>query len=223
MIKPDPTRLLRDYLFDQQFLPGDKLPAERDLAESLGLTRARLRTALGRLEREGLIWRHVGKGTFMSTLSAARDPSGQIFSEIETNPSEILEARISVEPQIASLAALRATGQDIEKIRERLIAQESEPSWTDWGQLDLDFHLAIASAARNALLKSIVTTIQQNQTQRNWGRLSNSENARARRDDVMSEHWAILHAIEHRDAPAAQAAMRKHLESVRSALLGPFS
>ncbi|MGX9353550.1 FadR/GntR family transcriptional regulator (plasmid) [Shimia sp. W99] len=222
-IQSDPTRQLRDFLFEQAFQPGDKLPPERDLANSLGLTRARLRTALARLEKEGLIWRHVGQGTFMSTLSAARDPAGQFLSEIDTNPSEILEARLAVEPQIASLAAVRASGQDIENIRQRLTAQEAESSWTEWGKLDHDFHLAVARAARNALLETALITIQKSQTQRNWGHLSNSESARARRSDVMREHWAILHAIEARDVPGAQAAMRRHLESVRGALLGPFS
>lgn len=222
--RKDGTYLLREYLDHNGFDSGDQLPPERVLAKNLGLTRARLRTALGDLEKEELIWRRVGKGTFMNSTPKINVNTAEIsFAEMQTNPPEILEARLAVEPQITLIAAQRATGIEIDNLRNLLKAQEKETSWEKWSVLDKQFHSSIAQASKNQLLQEVLRMVQESQNSRSWGRLSDSPAARSRRHEVMQEHFEIFKAIESRDAQLAAKHMRKHLEQVRAALLGPFS
>ena len=85
-----------------------RLPPERQLSEALGISRTELRKALGVLEAEGQIWRHVGKGTFFGARPIDN------FSDVSalarrTNPAEMMRARLVIEPEIARAAALTAT------------------------------------------------------------------------------------------------------------------
>jgi DNA-binding FadR family transcriptional regulator len=219
------TDLVRSYLKERTFGPNDQLPPERQLAADLGITRSKLRTSLAKLAREGVIWRRVGQGTFMSgskdccSNGGASDPHGGL----ETNPSEILEARLSLEPQIAFLAAQRATAGDFDRMASILAEAREVAGWDEWSDLDKAFHLLIAKASKNALLLSLLTKIQDSQTPSNWGCLSDLPAAVARREDVTREHDEIFRALRTREAREAAAAMRRHLEEVRQALLGPFA
>lgn len=218
-------QILRTYLKERGFGPNEQLPPERQLAEDLNLSRSRLRTSLAKLEREGVIWRHVGQGTFMRAMpeSQRTSPFEDPSAVLETNPSEILEARLSLEPQIAFLAAQRATGSDVERMGEILEKSKEKESWDEWRALDQAFHLAIGQASKNQLLLKLLVTIQESQTQRNWGRLSDLPSAKARRTHITHEHDAIFRAIQSREAREAAVHMRRHLEEVRKALLGPFA
>ncbi|WP_375779386.1 FadR/GntR family transcriptional regulator [Bradyrhizobium sp. ma5] len=220
-----PIQILRNYLRERGFGPNAQLPPERQLAGDLNLSRSRLRTSLAKLEREGVIWRHVGQGTFMSALPELQrtSPFEEPGAVLETNPSEILEARLALEPQIAFLAAQRATGSDVERIGEILAKSTEKEPWEEWRALDKAFHLAIGEASRNQLLLKLLITIQDSQTQRNWGRLSDLPSAMARRAHITDEHDAIFRAIQSREAQEAAVLMRRHLEEVRKALLGPFA
>ncbi len=104
---------LRKYLEDRGFAQNDRLPPERELADTLGLTRNRVRGGLRKLESEGLIWRHVGQGTYfgprLSPLVNRR--ALETLAEM-TYPREVMDARLAFEPELARLAALRATGLD---------------------------------------------------------------------------------------------------------------
>lgn len=219
-----PIQLLRGYLEERGFGPNEQLPPERQLAEELNITRSRLRTSLAKLERDGVIWRHVGQGTFMSPLAGSTGPArpGDGRDVLETNPSEILEARLALEPQIAYLAAQRATGSEVDEMEKILKEAGSHISWYEWSLLDKTFHVTLAKASKNQLLLNLLLTIQESQTLRNWGRLSDAPAAVVRRDHVAEEHHAIIEAIKSREAHTAAMLMRRHLEAVRDALLGPF-
>jgi len=208
---------LREYLAAENLRPGDRLPAERQLAEALGLTRARLRTSLARLEREGLIRRHVGQGTFLTEPPVA--PEVTAFPEIDTSPAEILEARLALEPQIAALAAQRASGLDLEKLSNIIEMSRGTISWADWNRLDRAFHLTLAQIAGNRLLCRLLETIQASMTLRNWGDLSENAAAVARRDLATDEHAAILAAIRARAPRQAAEEMQRHLTAVHATLL----
>src|SRR5438067_797834 len=100
---------IRKYLEQSGFGEQDRLPAEAELAESLDLTRSRLRYCLNKLAAEGLIWRHVGKGTYFGPRPVLMNGSHLVTDM--TNPREIMEARLQLEPKLARLAALRGTSQ----------------------------------------------------------------------------------------------------------------
>src|SRR6201996_1254298 len=88
---------------------GSKLPAERALARELGITRSVLRTGLERLEADGLIWRHVGKGTFIGRPRRTGQSGRSIDFENLMNPQDLMEVRMFLEPPAAALATMRAT------------------------------------------------------------------------------------------------------------------
>ena len=106
---------LRAYLAQNDYPADGRLPPERKLCEELGVTRTSLRKALATLELEGQIWRHVGRGTFIGARPLEADSGiGAISSQ--TNPAEVMEARLAFEPQLSRLAALHATPADIESL-----------------------------------------------------------------------------------------------------------
>ena len=90
---------LRAWLTRHNVPPDTKLPAERELSEQLGVSRADLRKALATLEAEGQLWRHVGKGTF--TGSRAIEVLSLAEIDRETNPAEVMRTRLLFEPIIA--------------------------------------------------------------------------------------------------------------------------
>ena len=106
---------LRDRLVSGSYQLGERLPSERSLCAELGISRSGLRKVLSRLEAEDLIWRHVGKGTFAGPRPALGSESFRIVTS-KTNPLEIMEARLMLEPQIAGAAAQRASFQEIERL-----------------------------------------------------------------------------------------------------------
>ena len=199
--------------------PGTgRLPSERSLAQSLGVGRAELRKALGVLEGQGRIQRHVGRGTF---LTAMRETANEIADRVslKTSPAAAMEARLLVEPGLVSLAAEKATPEQIIALRRLCAEMRAVDSWDAYAELDWRFHNMVAAATGNILL----TEIQQllNQVRRNvvWSDLDTPP-PRPRPDyHSFAEHEAIVAAIAGRDPRAAAAAMRGHLEATRKRLL----
>ncbi|HZT18964.1 MAG TPA: FCD domain-containing protein, partial [Dongiaceae bacterium] len=148
-----------------------RIPPERVLASELGVGRRSLRRALDVLEREGRISRRQGRGTF---LQEARAGNGTpVFEQIleRTNPIEVIEVRLSIEPVMARLAALRASQSDIRKLQR--LAEETRAA-TDpaaYEQADAGFHRAIAEASRNALFLAVFDTLRASQCDAGWRRL----------------------------------------------------
>ena len=108
---------LRDLLRQGDVASDGKLPTERMLCEKLGLGRRAIRRALEVLEAEGAIWRKQGSGTYVG--QKPDEWSDQLETIVAgTNVMEIMEVRLRIEPQLAQLAALRAKGSDIDRMRE---------------------------------------------------------------------------------------------------------
>jgi GntR family transcriptional repressor for pyruvate dehydrogenase complex len=212
---------IRDYLQDASFAQQDRLPPERELAERLGLTRNRLRTGLKKLAAEGLIWRHVGRGTFFGPrLRPAGIPFPVDPLQDLTNPREVMTARLAIEPPLARLAAHHATGRDLLEIEACLTQMRSVRDWSGWELLDCRLHRAIARAAGNALMLVMFDTVQANRNKETWGRLREPIALDAALARVSGEHAAIVEALRDRDADAAEAAMRAHLRAVERSIFG---
>ena len=119
---------LRAYLAQRE-LPADaKLPPERELVELLGVSRGQLRKALAELEREGELWRHVGKGTFVGARPVEEISSLSAMAS-KTNPAEVMRTRLLFEPMIAREAALNATAEDIADLRRCLQGTREAQTW----------------------------------------------------------------------------------------------
>jgi DNA-binding FadR family transcriptional regulator len=192
--------------------PGHRLPAERELCERLGIGRRAVRRALEVLEAEGLLWRRQGKGTFVGA-APARTLAGR------TNPLEVHEARMALEPVLARLAALRATGDEVARMRE-LVARIAQAEDDDARELwDEALHRTIGRAAGNALLLETLTAIASFRRDEGWRSLR--ERARSHRTDQQyaAQHAAIVDAIAARDPEAAEAAMRAHIRALAENIL----
>ena len=190
--------------------PDDRLPPERDLAAELRVSRASLRDAMRELEAKNLIERKPGRGTVILPLPEhAADLLGQM-SGAERRLRDIAELRSTVEPQIAGLAAVRATEANLIEL-SGVLSQAVGPLTPDRSvRLDQEFHLLLAHAAQNPLLVSL-SSLTTSWTSKE--RLLSHANDRAR--TVSHDgHRSILDAVASKDSQAAEAAMRRHLADV---------
>lgn len=194
-----------------------KLPTERTLAERFNVSRRHIRTALDRLEEEGLVWRHQGKGTF---IGQPNSPMGDLAAKItgETNALEVMEARLCIEPELAAMCAMRMLPAEVARLRQLAQRQfeAEDPQATElW---DASLHRLIAQCARNPPLLTAYALLDQIRKNADWV----SIRARVRSSSSIqvshSEHMAIVDAIALGHPDAARVAMRDHLETISAAL-----
>lgn len=209
---------LRSFIDAGAYSPGDRLPPERNLIGELGISRTILRKALDSLEREGAIWRHVGKGTFVSAKS---DNLGAI-SEIahQMTPVRMMRARLAIEPAIVREAAINASREVMVRIKLARDRAHQATNWADYETQDDLMHHTIAEASDNILLVAIFD--QLNQVRRAVA-LDNVVRGTVRPPadhTSFAEHDAIVAALEARDPNAAHDAMRNHIRSVSARLFG---
>lgn len=206
---------LRALLESGRYPPQSRLPTERALAEQFGVSRSTLRKALGRLEAEGRIWRHVGRGTFAGARPTL-DAPGLARLANRTHPEEVMEVRLLIEPRIAALAARRATATDLAAMAYTLRKGESTGDVHAFELWDGAFHRAIAEAAHNALLLGLFDAVNAVRQEEIWGRLKLASLTPARLRAYVEQHHACLAAIRERNAARAERCMVEHLETVRS-------
>ena len=218
----DDLEKVRSYIKDVREKGEDRLLPERELAEAVGVTRSRLRGALKKLVDEEVIWREVGNGTYLGQRPLVGPGSGRKVELSElTNPQEVMEARLLLEPELARRAALRSRGEHITEM-ELCMQKMSELTGqsSDWSFWDRRFHHAIGRAANNTLLLALLETIQGNMDRGTWGELSEKLHHRSSSEGSMQDHVAILTPIKNRNSTAAYEAMRAHLLRVQNIYFG---
>lgn len=209
----DICRNLANHLIRGDWQEGDKIPAERELCQRLGVGRASLREALKALEIMGLIETRLGDGTYVCKRSEffARPLLWAIASSGEAEAHELSEARKLIEVELAGLAAERATAEELKLIGSYL--DEMENSGKDsrtFLQADIGFHIAIGQAAHNAILLNALLLIR-NLMQR-W--IGGALAVPGVQDKALDQHKRILLAIAKQDPAKARAAMQAHLEEM---------
>ena len=195
-----------------------RLPPERRIATELGLTRAEIRKTLGRLEAEGRIVRHVGRGTFLRAENGERSPSEDV--KRHTSPREAMQARLLVEPELAGLAAVNASVGQIESLRALSGAMRQVGDWSGYETLDGRFHREIAEAAGNKLLLAVHDLINEVRRAVIWAWLDTRPAGPAADYSSFAEHDAIIDGIARRDRHGAADAMREHLRTTSRKLIG---
>ncbi|MGE0845493.1 MAG: FadR/GntR family transcriptional regulator [Flavobacteriaceae bacterium] len=200
------------------YAPGDRLPPERELTDELGLTRARLRRALDALERNGTIWRHVGKGTFVAGHGNGDAGDGVGALSRQVTPVRMMQARLCIEPAIAREAAVNASGEAITRMKLAMERSIAAPSWADYETHDDLFHRSIAEASDNILLLALFDQLNQVRRAVAWVNVKRQSERPPRDHSSFGQHAAIAAAIEARDPRGAQDAMREHLRSVSARL-----
>jgi DNA-binding FadR family transcriptional regulator len=193
--------------------PGARLPTERELARSLGVTRAAVRQALSYLEADGRVSREVGRGTFLR-LSAVDHAD-------DVGPADVMAARELFEPQVIPLVVTHATPRDFVELDRCLRGGEAAGSAEEFEHWDDAFHHTIVVAAHNRLLLRMYASIEAGRHGPVWGNLKRSHDSRERRALYIADHLRIVEALRTREVDAALEATRVHLERVRINLLGP--
>lgn len=217
----DPVARLRSFIIDGGHPRGGRLPPERHLTEELGMTRTALRKALDKLERDGLIWRHVGKGTFISDGSVARSPSTAMTDlGRQLTPFRMMRARLAIEPAIAREAAVNASGAALQRMQREIDRAKAATTWLEYETHDDLFHRAVAEASDNLLLLALFDQLNEVRRAVAWGSVTRASAHPSADHSSFAEHDAIAAAIFSRDAGAAYEAMRRHLGSVAKRLFG---
>ncbi len=206
---------IEDSVLKGTLKPGDQLPAERELAQQLGVSRTAVREAVKTLREKGLVEAYSGRGTFITdgTSQAARQSFDLMIKLGQAEgSSHLAELRLILEPGIAALAAVRAKEEDITAMREAVgVMERTQKDPEAYIEADLDFHLALAEAVANPLILSLIDSIVGLLREQRI-KIFNVEGG-PQRGQV--HHKSILAAMEHRDSELARSAMRAHLEQVR--------
>src|SRR5918997_1305764 len=208
---------LIDLITERRLKAGDRLPPERELAASMGVSRSSLREALRALAMLGVAEMRHGDGTYLTSLEAhsLMRPVGLVLALSDSGLAELFEARKLVEPGLAALAAERITDADAAELRR--CAEASSAALEDpeaFMFADIELHAKIARAASNAVLERLLDSIAGMgiASRRRTGRLAPVREQSAR------DHQQIAAAIAAHDPQEASAAMLRHLENVERAV-----
>ena len=226
-IKPISRTNVSSKVFDQlkeqiilgEWKPGEKIPSENELAKQLNVSRITVRQALHRLIAFGLIETRVGEGSFVKEISA-----GVFLNSIipvialgQSATMEVLEFRQMVEPETARIAAIKATPDDIEKLRkmhEKMKVYSEKGDISKYVEEDLNFHFAIAHSTKNSLIIHLNNIIKD---------LLNIS-----MKDIVSSlgtesgiyfHKRILEALEQSDSKKAREVMEEHVTNTMLRML----
>lgn len=211
--------ILSEEIESGRLAEGDKLPTEVELVKQLGVSRTVIREAVSRLRNAGLVEPRQGRGVFVMPRRTRPLDLEAETSGTKSKVLQIVEVRRAMEGEAASLAATRATPDDIARMRQSLAAiDEAVAAGGDGVDEDLAFHQSIAESTGNAVMVSTVRYL--GEVMRGGIRVTRANEAR--RNDfieaVRVEHHAILAAIESGDTEAARSAVRRHMKHAASRL-----
>ncbi|MPS78074.1 MAG: transcriptional regulator LldR [Achromobacter sp.] len=213
----------------QDIPPGGRLPAERGLAQSLGVSRTALREAIQKLSSHGILTSRVGAGTFLAADARpwpqqSMSPLGALMQQDPQYRYDVLESRYALESSTASYAAQRATDADKAKIQrcfDQMVQHQQRGNAELSAHADAQFHLAIAEASHNLVLLQIMrglfdlmlSTVAQNR--RNMLILDSP----ASQDKLTHQHQALMQSILDGDPEQARAVIGQHLDYIRATLI----
>lgn len=206
---------IESRILNGELMPGDRLPSERELGKQFGVSRTSIREAIRVLTLKGLVEVSHGRGTYVidQTSIAVRD-SLNLMVQVGKKESfqNLIEVREILEPAIASIAASRATEENIKSMREVITAMDKSLHDVEkYIEADLDFHLALAEANQNPLVLILLDLlIVQLRKQRFW---ASSVEGSLNRSQTYHKH--VLAAVEEKNPEAARNAMRDHMRQIR--------
>ncbi len=204
--------------------PGDRLPAERELSERLGVSRPSLRTAVGAMQADGLLSARPGSGVFVAdVLGNAFSPMlTRLFARHEDALLDYIAFRRDIEGLAAARAATQGSDTDlalIHAILGKMEAAHGRPDPTAEAALDADFHMAIVEASHNVVMLHMMRSMMDLLREGVFYNRSVMFAQRTTRDTLLDQHRAIDAGVRARDPEAARAAVEAHLDYVRAALV----
>jgi GntR family transcriptional regulator, transcriptional repressor for pyruvate dehydrogenase complex len=221
------ARQIKDLIKDGKLKIGDKLPAERTLAEEFGASRATIREALSALEMLGLIVCKSGQGNFINADASEGTIDGELLKSLLKghDPYEIFEARLEIEPCLAALAAQRATikeKKDLWKIAEKLkvisnaIICGNEDEIENYLEEDRKLHLSIGRCSHNSVLFTVFSGVNLMMKETHWKVLkANAMKKPGTVERYMDEHSRIMDAIESGNSEVVKKEMHNHIKLIQ--------
>lgn len=224
------VRQVADDLVDQialgRWRAGDRLPPEQALADSLGVSRTSIREAIRHLRAQGLVRVEAGRGTFVLEANPSLLLPERVVELIARSPERVLEVqetRLYLELGITELAVQRADVGDIGALREvieqaqAIVDRDGKGNEAQLFELGLEFHLRLARAARNKLLSSLYALLAEPLRRT----VSHAHRSRARPENDIAFHLAVVEAIQRRDVAGALQVMRAHVEQTTAMVVAP--
>jgi GntR family transcriptional repressor for pyruvate dehydrogenase complex len=214
---------VRELIETEQLRPGERLPAERELAEMLGVSRVPIRESMRTLAAQGLIEIRRGQGMFVvrRDVEATIDELASILLKQRAAFEELFAVRRLLEPAAARWAAQRRDQDDAAGLERTIAEMEAAgtadpPDFDTVGERDTQLHVQVAAAADNRVLVRIMQAIQDLHREQ----LETSQRYAGRLGQTLKDHRRLVDAIVAGDPDAAHEAMTEHLENAQAATLG---
>lgn len=215
-VTDDAISTIKAMIVSGELKPGQRLPPEKELSETLGLSRNSLREAVKSLEIIRVLDVRRGDGTYVTSLEPRLLLEAMAFVvDLHQDQSivEIFDVRRVLEPHAAALAATRITDDELERLRRSLDAVSLTTSVEELVAHDLEFHRLISEAGGNAYLASLLDSMSGETIRARIWRGITQEGSSAR---TLAEHAAILQALQNHDPEMTRAALTVHIGGVES-------
>lgn len=204
--------------------PGERLPAERELAEKLGVSRPSLREAIAQLHDDGLLDSRAGAGVFVAEVlgSAFSPPLVRLFSAHDEAVHDYVSFRRDLEGLAAYHAATHGTDTDLAVVNavfQKMEAAHPKRNPADEARLDAEFHMAIIEASHNVVMLHMMRSMFELLRGGVFYNRSVMFKQRVTRASLLDQHRAINDALQARDAEGAKAAIEAHLDYVAGSLV----
>ncbi|WP_299502143.1 FCD domain-containing protein [uncultured Roseobacter sp.] len=205
--------------------PGERLPAERELAERLKVSRPSLRDAIGVLQEEGLLSTRAGAGVYVAdVLGSAFAPAlVQLFARHDEAVFDYLSFRKDMEGLAAKRAAQVGSDTDLRVVQtvfDKMEVAHTKRNPEDEAQLDAQFHMAIVEASHNVVMLHMMRSMYQLLREGVFYNRQVMFKQRATRGMLLDQHRAINDRLQQRDPEGARQAVETHLNYVETCLHG---
>jgi GntR family transcriptional repressor for pyruvate dehydrogenase complex len=202
---------------DGRLKPGDRLPAERELAGMLGVSRTSVRDAIRILELQGIVEPRQGEGTLVTKdpVEGVVNPLAGVLAISDDLTADLFDLRKIIEPALARVAALRATEDDLEALEEIIARQAGRVRAGEIAiEEDTEFHYRLATVSKNRVVPRVMDVLM------NLLRESRARSLQGKRrsEKSLEGHRRILDAIRRRDGEEAALSMQQHIEEIEAIL-----
>lgn len=211
---------IEQQILDGRLSEGDRLPAERELADYLGVSRAGVREAMRVLEALGVVSAGVGSGP--TSGSVIRGEGSEALANLlrlhlalsRFTQREVVEVRIQLERWAVAEAAVHATASDVIKLRSVVLAmRQRDISHEEFNELDTGFHVSVAEMSGNALLGTLMRALRDAVRREMLAVFEGLQDWRGTADSLADQHQAIVEAIAAHDSTGATALVERHIAS----------
>ncbi len=207
---------LRRRILEGHYAYEERLPAERNLAEEFDVSRGTIRSVLKILEKQHLVTRQIGSGTYVSH----REVTNQQEIASITSPIEMVEVRIAIEPQLVRLAIANSSLRDLEELHDALrLCENCGGDSEKFARADTAFHMALAHCSKNKLMYWLYERISEVRRNSQWGSMKSKLLTPKRMDYYNRQHRALYECLVARDTVRAVQLIKDHLYGVQEDLL----